>query len=363
MEATAVAEAGSAAAACRAAREAGRPFAVAVVDGEPAARALADAGPPIVLLSAGIVEDGGAAGLGPSVVARMTKPVRQSELFNVLATLLGDGGMPAPDSDAAAPAASRPAARPLRILLAEDHPINQVVATHMLERLGHRTVVASHGRQALAAMESGAFDLVLMDLQMPVMDGFQALAAIRERERAGPGSRRTPVVALTAHAMAGDRERCLAGGFDGYLPKPIRSDELARALAELVRSCPPAAPGVAVFRPEVLAASCDGAAGIIAEVLDSFVAEAPSDLERIVGALAAGDLAEARRAAHGVRGACATVGAEALAEACLRIEAPPEGMEPPGAESARSALAGAWAPLLDAIEAHRETLEPARAAT
>jgi CheY-like chemotaxis protein len=249
------------------------------------------------------------------------------------------------------------------VLLAEDHPINQVVATNMLERLGHRAVVAADGRQALAAMESGPFDLVLMDLQMPVMDGFQALAAIRDRERARPGSGRTPVVALTAHAMAGDRERCLADGFDGYLPKPIRADELARTLASLAGVGPSDPPDGAVFRPEVLAASCDGAAGIIAEVLDSFVTETPADLDRIVGALAAGNLAEARRAAHGVRGACVTVGAEALAEACLRIEAPSEGVAPPGSEAVRSALAEAWDPLLAAIEAHREALEPARAAT
>jgi CheY-like chemotaxis protein/HPt (histidine-containing phosphotransfer) domain-containing protein len=328
---------------------------VAIVDGEPAARALADAGVPIVLLSTGIEEAGGP---GPPVAARVTKPVRQSELFNVLATLLGDGGTPVPDADTAD--APGPGARSLRVLLAEDHPINQVVATHMLERLGHRAVVAADGRQALAAMESGPFDLVLMDLQMPVMDGFQALAAIRDRERARPGSGRTPVVALTAHAMAGDRDRCLADGFDGYIPKPIRPDALASALADLTCARPSALSSGAVFRFEVLAASCDGAVGIIAEVLDSFVAETPADLDRIVGALASGDLAEARRAAHGVRGACATVGAEALAEACLRIEAPPEGAAWQGPEAVRSTLADAWDPLLAAIEIHRETLEPAR---
>ncbi len=231
MEPTAVADAGSAAAACRAARDGGRPFAVAVVDGEPLARALADAGAPIVLLSAGVADDCEAGGLVPSVAARLTKPVRQSELFNVLATLLGDGRLPAPDLGIAAAAGSGPSARPLRVLLVEDHPLNQVVATHMLERLGHGAVVASDGRQALAAMESGRFDVVLMDLQMPVMDGFEAAAALRARE--AEAGRHTPVIALTAHAMKGDRERCLASGFDGYLPKPIRRAELVAALESL----------------------------------------------------------------------------------------------------------------------------------
>jgi CheY-like chemotaxis protein len=236
----------------------------------------------------------------------------------------------------------------------------------LLERLGHRAVVASDGLQALAAMESARFDLVLMDLQMPVMDGFQALAAIRDRERARPGLGRTPVVALTAHAMAGDRERCLDAGFDGYLAKPIRGDDLARTLAELGKAPRPAAPAMpdgAVFRPRILEESCDGNPGIIADVLDAFVAQAPADLDRIVGALAEGDLALARRAAHGVKGACATIGADALAAAVRRIEQLPEDATAPGAEATRSTLTRAWTALHAAIETHRSTFEPARAAT
>ena len=107
----------------------------------------------------------------------------------------------------------------------------------MLERLGHTVAVAADGSEALAALDAGEFDVVLMDVQMPVMDGFEATAALRSRE--APTGRHTPVIALTAHAMKGDRERCLDAGFDAYLPKPIRRAELVAAL-ELLGSLAPA---------------------------------------------------------------------------------------------------------------------------
>jgi CheY-like chemotaxis protein len=106
------------------------------------------------------------------------------------------------------------AARPLRILVAEDNPINQLVAVRLLEKHGHTVVVACNGREAVAAVQGGGIDLVLMDIQMPEMDGLEATAAIRAAE-AGAG-RRLPILALTALAMVGDRERCLAAGMDGY---------------------------------------------------------------------------------------------------------------------------------------------------
>ena len=240
----------------------------------------------------------------------------------------------------------------------------------MLERLGHRAVVARDGREALAALDSGPFDLVLMDLQMPVMDGFQAVASIREIEGSSPCSRRTPIVALTAHAMAGDRERCLAAGFDDYLPKPVRAADLARVLADLGDLGGPGRPAAAgagagaaaVFRPDVLAESCAGEPEIIADVLDSFLAGAPDDIDRIVRALADGDLDAARRAAHGLKGACATVGAEALVTACRRIEQAPDGPPLPPPDATRAALADAWDSARVAIEAHRDTLDLTRAA-
>src|SRR5207253_1585568 len=124
--------------------------------------------------------------------------------------------------------------RGIRILLAEDNPVNQVVALRLLEKQGHRVLVAGNGRQAILALEKTAFqgfDVVLMDVQMPEMDGLAATAAIREMEK-GTGAY-VPIVAMTAHAMKGDRERCLAAGMDDYLSKPIRAQELFDILEKI----------------------------------------------------------------------------------------------------------------------------------
>jgi CheY-like chemotaxis protein len=117
----------------------------------------------------------------------------------------------------------------LRVLLVEDNPVNQQFALRVLQKQGHSVVVAGNGKEALSALAEGRFDVVLMDVQMPEMDGLQATAAIRARER-GTG-RRIPIVALTAQAMDGDRERCLAAGMDAYVAKPVRGTQLVRAVA------------------------------------------------------------------------------------------------------------------------------------
>jgi CheY-like chemotaxis protein len=128
--------------------------------------------------------------------------------------------------------------RTLQILLVEDNPINQTVAVRLLEKHGHRVIVASNGKEALRTLESpthdSVFDVVLMDVQMPEMDGFEATQAIRAREQ-GTG-RRLPIVALTAHALTGDRERCLEAGMDGYVAKPFQQSVLLQALDEAVRA-------------------------------------------------------------------------------------------------------------------------------
>jgi two-component system sensor histidine kinase/response regulator len=168
------------------------------------------------------------------VSAYLLKPIRQSELREAIARVLGDheqqGATPLITrfslQDARDPATS------LRVLVAEDNLVNQRLVVRLLEKRGHRVVLAGNGREALAALGEDSFDLVLMDVQMPDMDGFEATAAIREKEE---GSRiHQPVIALTAHAMKGDRERCLAGGMDGYLTKPIRPAELDELLESYV---------------------------------------------------------------------------------------------------------------------------------
>ena len=163
------------------------------------------------------------------VAAYLTKPVGQDELMQAILNALP--GRPRPEIPAAVVTrhSLREKSHQLRILLAEDNAVNQKLAVRLLEKRGHTVAVAGNGKEAVAALQAETFDLVLMDVQMPEMDGFQATAAIRELEKAS--GNHLPVIAMTAHAMVGDRERCLAAGMDDYLTKPIRLEELNNLLA------------------------------------------------------------------------------------------------------------------------------------
>jgi PAS domain S-box-containing protein len=161
------------------------------------------------------------------VDAYLTKPVSQSELFEAISRVLGGSGSQA-DSPVLAVHQTKPKAARLRVLLAEDNAVNQKIAFRLLEKQGHHVTIAADGREALAALDGEKFDVVLMDVQMPEMDGFETTSAIRVRER-GTG-KRLPIIAMTAHAMQGDRERCLAAGMDNYIAKPIRARELIELL-------------------------------------------------------------------------------------------------------------------------------------
>ena len=176
---------------------------------------------------------------GLGVAAFLSKPVRQSELRAAIESVVGGADQKKAPSELATPLPPPNAGRPkraMRILLAEDNLVNQRLATRLLEKRGHRVVVASNGREALAALEEGTFDLVLMDIQMPEMDGMEVTAKIREKENLTGGHQ--PVVALTAHAMKGDQELCLAAGMDDYLTKPIRPQELDKLLNKYVGQAP-----------------------------------------------------------------------------------------------------------------------------
>ena len=160
----------------------------------------------------------------------VVKPVHPKHLFAAMAASLRESGAPGPRRASAS--GSMRAVRPVRlsVLVAEDNAVNQMVATRLLEREGHAVSVVSNGKAALAVMAERTFDVVLMDVQMPEMDGLAAIAEVRAREAGG--ARHVPVIAMTAYTTKGDRERLLIAGFDAYLGKPMRAEELFAALAE-----------------------------------------------------------------------------------------------------------------------------------
>ncbi len=200
------------------------------------------AGATIMMLSSVTAQGDGARCRQLGVKAYLVKPIRQPELRQAIVAALNDrnsGNVAASDlnNEKDKPAVvthdpSRPASSGLRILLAEDNAVNQLLARRLLERNGHTVVLAGNGREAVHLLQTEAFDIALMDVQMPEMDGFEATQAIRERERVS--GEHLPIVALTAHAMKGDEERCLAAGMDGYITKPLRPKELFAIIDKLV---------------------------------------------------------------------------------------------------------------------------------
>ncbi len=270
--------------------------------------------------------------------AVLSKPVRPSELLDALMSAVG---RTARAPVARARRASGHAPRSLRVLVVEDHPVNQMLTSRLLEKRGHRVQVAGNGSAALAATEREVFDVVLMDVRMPGMDGLEVTARIRHRERLTGGH--LAIVAVTADAMMGDRERCLEAGMDAYLTKPVRGDQLAKvveAFGARGRSGKGrTAPGGVAARPAVAGGMMARATGsgtidraallsrvggdrkLLREVVGLFVADAPERLARARAAIAAGDARAAAEAAHVLKGAASNLSALAVAEIARRLEA------------------------------------------
>jgi two-component system, sensor histidine kinase and response regulator len=201
---------------------------------------------------------------------------------------------------------------PLRILVVEDNPFNQRLVTAFLEEAGHTPVLAANGREALTALEGQSFDLVLMDVEMPDMDGFQATAAIRAREEA-TGSR-LPILAMTAHASPEDRDRCLAAGMDAYIAKPMRYGELIELVESSVsyerEPCPAAPPVEAAF----------GRAGVREELASQFVDDAERLHAEMRDAIARRDGPALQRAAHSLCGTAGFFKAQTVFDLARRLE-------------------------------------------
>jgi signal transduction histidine kinase/DNA-binding response OmpR family regulator/HPt (histidine-containing phosphotransfer) domain-containing protein len=269
--------------------------------------------------------------------AVLWKPLKLSQLRDRLVETIGEPVGASADENATIPGEDAAAGgRPLRILIAEDNPINQNVAVRLLERLGYAADTAENGREALARLEHEPYDVVLMDVQMPEMDGLEASRAICAR---WPADRRPRIVAMTAEAMEGDRRKCLAAGMEDYLVKPVTLDQLTAALARCrpvgqaarvtgVRTGPAPAPARPV--PEADGPIDHGVIGQLREdlggdapvneVIATFLEKTPPVLAALRDAAARSDADRIRQTAHMIKGTSAMLGARTLAERCAEIE-------------------------------------------
>ncbi len=259
------------------------------------------------------------------IAAYLMKPIKQSELFDAIAAAIG--ATTAESDTPGAPPPQIPAgARVLKILLAEDSLVNQKLALGLLGKYGHKITVANNGKEALAALETQKFDLVLMDVQMPEMDGLEAAATIRRREeRTG---QHIPIIAMTAHAMKGDRERCLEAGMDEYVTKPVRVSELFAAIDKCLDShavedagsvldddTPPNEVDWTHARESV-----NNDEELLRAVVEAFLEEAPRICIQLNQALLKGDAKVVQRAAHTLKGSLRVFGVPTAAELAARCE-------------------------------------------
>jgi PAS domain S-box-containing protein len=361
MEPSAVSDGSAALDALRQAAAAGRPFALVVLDSRlPRTDTLALAAHvchTTELATCGVVllaveEDAGGLrryhDLG--IAACVTKPVVEEELLDAVCRALSmpsavaSGERSCSASENGPPAAETPASlRRLHVLLAEDNPYNQAVMEDLLQRYGHTLQVAGDGHAALTALEQEPFDVLLLDIHMPKLDGYQVVATWRDRERGS--DRHLPVIALTARSASGERERCLAAGMDDYLAKPIRAADLFAALHRVVgaESQRPAVrgqesassltpdsgtliPGAAgLLDPTALLAACDEDAELLQKICRHFQAHVPGRLAETSAALRDRDAARLRGAAHKLGGMVSSFSAAAAEAAAFLERAAAEG--------------------------------------
>jgi CheY-like chemotaxis protein/HPt (histidine-containing phosphotransfer) domain-containing protein len=280
--------------------------------------------------------------------AQLAKPIKASQLFNALVTALAK--RVEPQVAAAAGDGDERAASPLRILLAEDNAVNQKVALALLGQLGYRADVAWNGLEAVAALERHPYDVVLMDVQMPELDGLDATRQICAR---WSPEARPRIIAMTANALLEDREECFAAGMDDYVAKPIRPEELAQALTR-AKPLEAKSDGVSEAGPSLDNGALDslrdlGGDDFLTEVIDTFFADAPTLLATLHSSLDEENAEELRRAAHTLKSNGATLGAGEFAELCRTLEQRAKDAELSGASELVDRIEREYEPLHDAL--------------
>ena len=292
-----------------------QPFAITFLDAqmpgmdgfEVADRTRTGAGGKILMLSACDLSMAGERCREAGISAYLIKPIKQSELYAAMVATLG-AAEPAAVAVKAAPRVEMKGG--LHVLLAEDSLVNQRLAIALLSKRGHTVTVAKNGAEAIACFSGGDFDLVLMDVQMPEMDGFEATAAIRKLER----GRSIPIIGVTAHAMKGDRERCLAAGMDAYVSKPLRPPDLFAAIDAALAPREPA-----LDEPALLGV-VQGDLALLQELAEIFMQESPLQLAEMRSAIETGKLEVLERAAHTLQGSAASLCGQPASLAAREVE-------------------------------------------
>jgi two-component system sensor histidine kinase/response regulator len=256
------------------------------------------------------------------ISAYLLKPVMKADLHRAILSVLGNWHS---DNAAVRPLVTRhslrESSRKLHILVAEDNAVNQAVILRVLEKMGHSSVLARNGKEALAFAFSQTFDLVFMDVQMPEMDGLAATDAIRQREKSG--GTHLPIFAMTAHAMKGDRARCLQAGMDGYIMKPIRFGDIEKTLSSFSDAQPVSAPspsGKILWGKAEALEHLGGDEDLLREVCKIFLEESPKLLQKLQKAIADADPEAVMRAAHSLKGELGYLGAPGAAQAARELE-------------------------------------------
>ena len=292
------------------------------------------------------------------ITSYLTKPIKQSDLLNAIFSALYSSTT---ETTSSSPRSVTPKNSPtLPLLLVEDNIVNQHLALQMLRKRGYSVVVTNNGQEALAVLAREKFALILMDMQMPVMDGFATTAAIRQQEH--DSGEHIPIVALTAHAMNGDRERCLAAGMDAYLSKPFQAQQLCQVIESLAPSLPSYAPTEVnheslpevIFDQRAVLERVEGDVELLREIIGLFFEETPELLSAIRESIARRDNAALEQTTHSLKGIVSNFGAQAAREAALRLEVIGRSGDLTYAEPARAELEKEIAALMQALTDFRE---------